>query len=277
VAAGTHAIDNSGGTNSGVVANDAQCAGTFLGQVSKDIWLSYTPAQDGTVTFTTCNIASWDTDLVIYTGGCGALNQVACNGDASGCSNFTSIISNLSVTGGTEYLVRIGSFGTTGGIGEIEIIFTPGGGTPVEVCNNGVDDDGDGWIDDDDPDCEFFGEETGLGATQCNDGVNNDPIEDTDIDVGHAFFDRATIFTCADRAVLLPEAWLTPEIQTLILALFAVGARVVSGEMVLSLGVGSGLGVVSTVLPCLGGLSALVGLAVLMGRCRVRITGKGRF
>ncbi len=174
VAAGTHAIENGGATNSGVVATDAQCVGTFLGQVSKDIWLSYTPAQDGTATFTTCNIASWDTDLVIYTGGCGALNQVACNGDAAGCSNYTSIISNLAVTGGTEYLVRIGSWATTGGSGEIEIIFTPGGGTPVEVCNNGVDDDGDGAIDCADPDCVADPACVGSPIENCSNGVDDD-------------------------------------------------------------------------------------------------------
>ena len=174
VLAGIHPIDNGGATNSGVAANDAQCAGTFLGQVSKDIWLSYTPAQDGIVTLTTCNTASYDTDLVVYTGGCGALNQVACNGDGSGCSNFTSIISNFSVTGGTNYMIRVGSFGTTGGSGELEIIFTPGGGTPVEVCNNGVDDDGDGAVDCADPDCAADPACTGTPVENCSNGVDDD-------------------------------------------------------------------------------------------------------
>lgn len=174
VSAGIHPIDNGGATNSGVVANDAQCTGTFLGQVSKDIWLSYTPAQDGTVTLSTCNTASYDTDLVVYTGGCGALNQVACNGDASGCSNFTSTISNFTVTGGTNYMIRVGSFGTTGGTGEIEIVFTPGGGTPVEVCNNGVDDDGDGSTDCADPDCAADPACTGTPVENCSNGVDDD-------------------------------------------------------------------------------------------------------
>jgi Zn-dependent metalloprotease len=174
VAAGISPINNSGGTDSGVGFDETQCSGTFLGQVAKDIWLSYTPAQNGTATFTTCNIASWDTDVLIYTGSCGSLNQIACNGDASGCSNFTSTISNLAVTGGTNYLIRIGSFGSSGGSGEIDIIFTPGGGTPIEVCNNGVDDDGDGAIDCADADCAADPACTSTPAEDCSNGVDDD-------------------------------------------------------------------------------------------------------
>ncbi|MBM3204216.1 hypothetical protein FJZ55_09985, partial [Candidatus Woesearchaeota archaeon] len=41
-------------------------------------------------------------------------------------------------------------------------------------CNNGNDDDGDGWEDGADPDCLVGYAETGTGFTQCNDGVDND-------------------------------------------------------------------------------------------------------
>ena len=41
-------------------------------------------------------------------------------------------------------------------------------------CTNGVDDDGDGWIDDRDPDCVTGFPESGIGLTACNDGVDND-------------------------------------------------------------------------------------------------------
>ena len=174
VAAGISPIANGGATDSGVPFDETQCSGTFLGQVAKDIWLSYTPPQDGVATFSTCNIASWDTDLLIYVGNCGALDQVACNGDASGCSNFTSTISNFPVTGGTNYYIRLGSFGSSGGTGELDITFTPGGGTPIEVCNNGVDDDGDGATDCADADCAADPACTTSPPEDCSNGVDDD-------------------------------------------------------------------------------------------------------
>ena len=43
----------------------------------------------------------------------------------------------------------------------------------TDVCENCLDDDGDGWSDDEDPDCST-GSEVGRGDTACNDGVDND-------------------------------------------------------------------------------------------------------
>ena len=43
-----------------------------------------------------------------------------------------------------------------------------------EVCSDGVDNDGDGWFDGDDPDCTSFGEEAGFGVYACNDSIDND-------------------------------------------------------------------------------------------------------
>lgn len=44
----------------------------------------------------------------------------------------------------------------------------------TDGCGNCLDDDGDGWADNDDPDCEASASETGLGDAACNDGVDND-------------------------------------------------------------------------------------------------------
>jgi len=41
-------------------------------------------------------------------------------------------------------------------------------------CFNGVDDDDDGWIDSEDPDCLSSSEETGFGSTSCNNGMDDD-------------------------------------------------------------------------------------------------------
>jgi hypothetical protein len=45
---------------------------------------------------------------------------------------------------------------------------------PLPSCSNGLDDDGDGWIDADDPDCVVSDRESGLGSGACNDGLDND-------------------------------------------------------------------------------------------------------
>jgi len=49
------------------------------------------------------------------------------------------------------------------------------------ACNDGIDNDGDGWTDGDDPDCAT-GDERGLGTTACNDGVDNDGDDRADSD-----------------------------------------------------------------------------------------------
>ena len=41
----------------------------------------------------------------------------------------------------------------------------------IGPCNNGVDDDEDGYSDDLDPDCESGEDEIGYGTTACNDGI----------------------------------------------------------------------------------------------------------
>ncbi len=50
----------------------------------------------------------------------------------------------------------------------------------ITGCENGTDDDADGWIDDADPDCDAGDEELGFGSTQCNNGVDDDKDKLTD-------------------------------------------------------------------------------------------------
>jgi len=136
------------------IPTDAQCAGTFLSWQAgqKDVWLKYTPTEGGTATFSTCLVGSYDTSMAIYTGTCGALTQVACNGDGptdGGCQNYYSIVSNLTVAAGTTYYVRMGGYAGATGAGQLTITFTPNaagcgtGGSCGAVhaapgCNDGV-------------------------------------------------------------------------------------------------------------------------------------------
>ncbi len=151
---GLNSIDSNNATSGGPAADASQCSGTFLGDAGNDIWYSFVPPEDGLLSVSTCDIASWDTDVLVYSGDCGSLTQIACNGDAGGCSTFTSLIENIPVSGGLSYQIRIASWsdGTTG-TGQLDVGFVGGGGGAVENCTNGVDDDGDGWIDCEDLDC----------------------------------------------------------------------------------------------------------------------------
>ena len=56
---------------------------------------------------------------------------------------------------------------------------------PATACNDGLDNDGDGWSDVADPDCATpvtTTGEVGYSDIQCNDGVDNDTIQGTDGD-----------------------------------------------------------------------------------------------
>jgi WD40 repeat protein len=45
------------------------------------------------------------------------------------------------------------------------------------TCEDGIDNDGDGWLDEDDPDCAGGDKELGFGDGECNDGEDNDGDE----------------------------------------------------------------------------------------------------
>ena len=94
---------------------DALCAGTFLGwgPTQKDVWFKWSATENGTADFSTCFAGSYDTSIVVYSGSCGALTPVACNGDGpdnAGCQEFYSLVSQLPVAAGTDYYVRIGGY-----------------------------------------------------------------------------------------------------------------------------------------------------------------------
>ena len=169
------AMDNTAATTGTDPAPVIPCA--VFGQNTNDIWFSFVPDADGAIDVTTCDPTSWDTDLLLYdgSGGCGALLELACSGDATTnpgpCQAFYSEFdAPTAVTGGNTYYLRIGSWGTVGGTGNLTINFFAVG---TEVCDDGADNDADGLIDCFDPDCAGVppcGDEAG----QCGDGVDND-------------------------------------------------------------------------------------------------------
>jgi hypothetical protein len=100
--------------------DDSQCPTTNLNWGnSRDVWFKWSAAQDTLLTLSTCDAASYDTSIVAYLGPhCGALVQVACNGDTptqAGCQTYYSRIDDLIVLAGETLWIRIGGFdGATG-------------------------------------------------------------------------------------------------------------------------------------------------------------------
>lgn len=124
---GANAVDTTLATDSSQGYDDAECPFGGLGFMAKDIWLAYTPSQTGLLTVSACNTIDWDSDLVIYTGSCAALSQVACSGDAFGCV-FTSAVFDLPVTIGQSILIRLGGWGSTdAGTGTLSLSFAAPG------------------------------------------------------------------------------------------------------------------------------------------------------
>jgi len=124
--------DNTTATASADAApTDTLCTGTFLdwGTANPDVWYSYTATANGTVDISTCLSTGFDTSIVLYSGSCGALTQVACNGDApadAACQAFFSKITGYGVTAGSTYYLRVGGWnGTERGVTQVLLTFTP--------------------------------------------------------------------------------------------------------------------------------------------------------
>ena len=152
---------------------------TVLGNLDNDVWFSFTPDADGAITVHTCDGAGYDTDLVVYEGAdCTTMVEVGCNGDATilvGCQAFYSHIPGISVVGGQTYMMRVGSWalGVTG-TGNITVDFFS---ISPEICDDGIDNDGDGLIDcADTVDCPF-------GTPPCDASANDECDAATVIDV----------------------------------------------------------------------------------------------
>ena len=106
---GFNEFTNYSATDSADGFSDSTCSGSYLGQMTSDVWFSYDATCTGTLTVSTCNIVNFDTDVVVYQGNCDNKKQVACNGDDDNCADFTSFL-QMPVTSGESYLIRVGGW-----------------------------------------------------------------------------------------------------------------------------------------------------------------------
>ncbi len=111
---GEYLFDTTIATTSADPVSDAACPGTLLGDLYHDVWFQYAASTTGPVTVSVCG-ATFDTDLAMYEGSCGALVSIGCNGDgclqSDGVTPFASTLDAEVVAGGT-YLIRVGGYST---------------------------------------------------------------------------------------------------------------------------------------------------------------------
>jgi hypothetical protein len=138
---GTHSFTTVGATQSDDAYDEAQCEGTYLGEMAADVWFSYTACGTGSMIVSTCDIVDFDTDIVVYTGNCATKTQIACNGDGDACGGYSST-TTFDVNQGSDYLIRVGGWGSgSAGSGQL-FIEGPGGECETTPCPADVDGDG---------------------------------------------------------------------------------------------------------------------------------------
>ncbi|MGE4633267.1 MAG: thrombospondin type 3 repeat-containing protein, partial [Planctomycetota bacterium] len=161
-----------------------QCLPSSLDIVGKDIWFTYTPSSSGTAIFSTCDLTTFNTDMVIYTGACTSLVQLSCNGDfptssASTCANSSSEIL-MEVNANVQYFIRIGGWANDFGTGDLSIAFSDTTG-PCAFIGDG---DNDGVCDDVDI-CPGFDDTIDTDGDGTPDGCDpcpEDALDDVDSD-----------------------------------------------------------------------------------------------
>ena len=142
-------FDTTNNTDSGYPV-EGHCV--YMGAMSKDIWLRHVPSADGVLTLSTCDPDSFDSSIIVYQnpwGDCDQLIYVGCNGDAEltpECQAYHSEI-DVVVTGGIEYLIRIGGYYEDyGGPGQVTRSSIEGS-NPCH-CPEDLDDDQDIGVND---------------------------------------------------------------------------------------------------------------------------------
>ena len=114
---GTHEFTTIDAITDGPDHLESPCFSFGLTTATNDIWYTYTAGFTGSVHWSTCDLATFDTRLAVYTPGspCPPLDGdlYACNDDGGGCPGFTSDLI-FDVEEGLTYLLRLGGFSASG-------------------------------------------------------------------------------------------------------------------------------------------------------------------
>ncbi len=144
VAVGATSFSSTGATDSGdpdPVDFDSEC-GAGWGWGGEDLWFRWSPTETGEATISTCDVDSFDTSIAVYSGDCGTLEQLACDGDGpaggEGCQQYYSQLTVEAVSG-VDLLIRVSGYsaGDTG-TGTLSIEFVPDGTASGDTCSSSV-------------------------------------------------------------------------------------------------------------------------------------------
>ena len=134
---GTFAFNTNGATNS-TPAVSASCTDGAGSVMNRDVWYRYVAPCDGIATVSTCNLANFDTRIVVYASASCPNSSTAvltCNDDAPLCGTASSV--TFEVQEKFSYYVRLGSKQNIGGAGSIDFTCEPAAACPADVDGSG--------------------------------------------------------------------------------------------------------------------------------------------
>ena len=147
-----------GSTAGGVDAYAGACGGSG----GLDVSYRWAAPAAGTYAFDTSG-SDFDTVLRVFSADCGV--ELGCDDDG-GTSGASRLLQAASA--GETFVIVVDGFGTASGAYLLSI--QAEGAATESNCSNGLDDDGDGWIDCDDTDCSA----SCPGSEICDNGIDDD-------------------------------------------------------------------------------------------------------
>lgn len=135
---------------------------------------------------------SFDSVLYVRTGACEFGLEIGCDDDSGGVSWSSALVFEVLAPGSYFVVVDGLTVDPRGGPNEGPYVLNVETSPPTEVCDDGVDNDGNGLADCVDPQCASFGTcsvcngglpaVTEFGPGRCTDGLDNDCDGDADCD-----------------------------------------------------------------------------------------------
>ena len=123
---------------------DTEC--DFNQTMNGDAFYTFAAGSNGVYLMSTCDMASYDSKLAIYSGACGAEIPVACNDDGVLCAGFSSEL-RATLSGGTNYIVQVGGFGAAdSGTATLDISIEGVVGVGTNYCPLTVNSAGPGTV-----------------------------------------------------------------------------------------------------------------------------------
>ncbi|HLG35082.1 MAG TPA: PPC domain-containing protein, partial [Bacteroidia bacterium] len=101
------------GNNTNATLDGPATQGCWASVPNNDVWYTFTTGAAGNYTVTTDNGTNTDTQIKLYSGGCGGLTLVGCNDDVGANGLYTlASVATASLAASTQYWVQVDNYGT---------------------------------------------------------------------------------------------------------------------------------------------------------------------